>query len=100
MTRNLWFLDARPHVLTQADACQQDLADLQEAIAVLGEVRKAQHSERFTAFSFPGDRYEVLACWSRINDRLDDACALVEARAEQLARSLSPLLPRCNPRIH
>ena len=100
MTRNPWFLDARPHVLTQAHACQQDLADLQEAIAALGEVRMAQHSDRFAAFSASGDRYEVLARWNRCNDRLDDACAVVEVRAERLARSLAHLLPQDKPRLH
>lgn len=100
MTRNFWFPDARPHVLTTADACLQDLTDLQQAIAELGTVRLAQHEDRFQAFTGSLDRHEVLARWNRANDRLDDACAAVEVRAERLARALGALLPRSKPSLH
>lgn len=100
MTRNFWFPDARPHVLSAADACLQDLADLQQAIAELGIVRSAQHEDRFQAFTGSLDRHEVLVCWNRANDRLDVACATVEVRAERLARALGALLPQSKPRLH
>jgi len=100
MTRNPWFPDAHPRVITQAEACQKDFAGLEEAITALGEVRRAQHSERFAAFTATGDRYDVLARWNRINDRLDDACAVVEVCAERLALSLAQFLPREKPQFH
>ena len=100
MTWNPWFPDAPPRVLSPADACQQDLADLLKALADLGAVRLAHHEVRFKAAMGPCDRQEVLARWNHANDRLDDACACVEVHAERLARSLAKALPKPQHRLH